>query len=410
MAAIAGLRGTGDWGTDERPKNFRETILWLDPNGQSPMQALMSKMGMESTDDPEFAWWEEKMQHVRLQVNGAVNNAATTITVDAGATGTLDQGFTGALAAVAGDIFIVETAGGIMLGEQVLVTADPTTDTGLTVTRGFAGSTAAAIPDNSYLLKIGSVYAEGTRSPKASTRNPVKLRNFAQIFKKTYEVTETTRVTRARTGDPIRNDKHRKMFDMMRDMEMQMIYGRASETTGSNGKPQRTTAGLLSFLTTHRTTFGDGTGGTTNFTEDNLIDFFAQVFNYDGQGAGNERMAFVGNTALTAINKLARNSSSTRINFDKQMTVVYGMNFTKWTLPQGDIYFKTHPLFNIHPELSKAMMVINPKGIKERPLRKMTFKDNVQENDADTMKGQWIAETGIEVNHEETMAFAGGIE
>ena len=25
--AIAGMRGTGDWGVDERPKNFREFIL-----------------------------------------------------------------------------------------------------------------------------------------------------------------------------------------------------------------------------------------------------------------------------------------------------------------------------------------------------------------------------------------------
>ena len=27
MFPVAGLRGTGDWGTDERPKNFRESIL-----------------------------------------------------------------------------------------------------------------------------------------------------------------------------------------------------------------------------------------------------------------------------------------------------------------------------------------------------------------------------------------------
>lgn len=26
--AVAGLRGTGDWAMDERPKNFREMILW----------------------------------------------------------------------------------------------------------------------------------------------------------------------------------------------------------------------------------------------------------------------------------------------------------------------------------------------------------------------------------------------
>ena len=47
--AFAGLRGTGDWGTDERPKNFRERILWLDPNGMTPLTGLMSMMGKEST-------------------------------------------------------------------------------------------------------------------------------------------------------------------------------------------------------------------------------------------------------------------------------------------------------------------------------------------------------------------------
>lgn len=56
MPAIAGLRGTGDWGADERPKNFREYILWRDPNGMAPLTALLSKMGSESTDDPEFSW------------------------------------------------------------------------------------------------------------------------------------------------------------------------------------------------------------------------------------------------------------------------------------------------------------------------------------------------------------------
>ena len=56
MTAIAGLRGTGDWATDERPKNFREMILWRRPNGKAPLTALMAKMKSEATNDPEFAW------------------------------------------------------------------------------------------------------------------------------------------------------------------------------------------------------------------------------------------------------------------------------------------------------------------------------------------------------------------
>ncbi|ATB52648.1 putative major capsid protein [Vibrio phage vB_VspS_VS-ABTNL-3] len=397
MATIAGLRGTGDWGADERPKNFRETILFLEPNGMSPLQALLSKMGSESTDDPEFNWWEEKLTHIRLQVGTEAAAGVTTLVIKAGTT---------ALDAVAGDLLMVESAGGMWANEIVMVTDNPTVATALKVTRGAAGTTAATITADSYITKIGNAFAEGTLSPKATTRNPTKLKNYCQIFKTTYEITETAKVTKSRTGPVMEKDKKRKLFDIMRDMEMASIYGGASETVGANGKPLRTTGGLLSHITTHRTQFGSG--GTT-LSEDNLIDFFSQVFNFDGQGAGNERLAFVGNTALTAINKLARDSSSTRINFDKEMTMVYGMNFTKWTLPQGTIYFKTHPLFNIHPELSKAMMVINPKGIKERPLRKLKFKDNVQAPDADYQKGQWIAETGFEFNHEETMAFAGGI-
>jgi hypothetical protein len=56
MAAVAGLRGTGDWGTDERPKDFREYILWRNPNGGTPITGLMSKTGKDKTTDPEFAW------------------------------------------------------------------------------------------------------------------------------------------------------------------------------------------------------------------------------------------------------------------------------------------------------------------------------------------------------------------
>jgi hypothetical protein len=40
MSGIAGLRGTGDFGTDERPKGFREGILFFNPNGEAPIFAL----------------------------------------------------------------------------------------------------------------------------------------------------------------------------------------------------------------------------------------------------------------------------------------------------------------------------------------------------------------------------------
>jgi hypothetical protein len=49
-----GMRGTGDWVTDERPKNFREGILYLWPNGQAPLTAMLGRLKSEKVDDPEF--------------------------------------------------------------------------------------------------------------------------------------------------------------------------------------------------------------------------------------------------------------------------------------------------------------------------------------------------------------------
>jgi hypothetical protein len=47
MSGIAGLRGTGDWGTDERPKSFHEGILRFNPNGTAPIFALSSRQRNE---------------------------------------------------------------------------------------------------------------------------------------------------------------------------------------------------------------------------------------------------------------------------------------------------------------------------------------------------------------------------
>ena len=99
--AFAGLRGTGNWGTDERPKSFREMILWLNPNGNAPIFCMTSAAKSEAVKDPEFAWWEEKLQPLRLQQFDATGYAAGSQTLIV----TQD-----ALKAVPGDIFQVEPA------------------------------------------------------------------------------------------------------------------------------------------------------------------------------------------------------------------------------------------------------------------------------------------------------------
>jgi hypothetical protein len=60
MGAFLGMRGTGDWVTDQRPKSWREMLLYLYPNGDMPLTAILSKMGSEQVTDPEFNWWQRR--------------------------------------------------------------------------------------------------------------------------------------------------------------------------------------------------------------------------------------------------------------------------------------------------------------------------------------------------------------
>ena len=124
MAGIQGLRGTGQFTSDFRPKNYRELFTLLEPNGNAPLNALLSMTSSEATDDPEFKNFRDELPARALVVNGAVNNSATSITITNNNAGTF---------AVAGTL-IVNSA----TNEVMRCTADSTATT-LTVERGIGG-------------------------------------------------------------------------------------------------------------------------------------------------------------------------------------------------------------------------------------------------------------------------------
>lgn len=417
MPAFGGVRGTGDWGPDERPKHFREGILWLNPNGTAPIFALTSKTGKgQSVNDPETSWWAEPNDLVRLQTSVARSNAAnqTTITVDSGDP-TDATGFSGnnthygsARNLAVDDLLMVEPGSdSANFNPEVLRVTSITSPTVFEVARGAAGTNRAAIPDNSFLLKIGNAHAEGTRSPASHSRNPIKYYNYTQIFKNTYEVTGTAMETNARTGDPVKNDKMRAMFDHARDMELALLYGHRNEDAdgGTNGKPRRTMGGLREFI--------PNTVLANNSTIQAFLDAVSPVFDWDSQ-AGDTRLAFCGNGALNNLNKkliAAEANGVVRINYDATESM-YGVKFTKFRVPQGDLMIKTHPLLSRHPLYTNSMYIVDMSMLKVKPLknRDTKFKDNIQHNDEDTKKGQWQTECTLMVDGGgRTMKYIGNI-
>jgi hypothetical protein len=390
--AFAGLRGTGDWATDERPKSFREMILWFNPNGEAPLTALLAKARKQAVDDSEFSWYEETQGINRVTINYGTGYAAgdETFVIDSGGLGL-----------VAGDTLMVEKTFTTTYDPEIVLVSSVTSDTVIVVKRAQSGSSAGSIADNAALLKTGSAFGEGSSAPDVSLRNPTKYYNYTQIFRTTLEETRTAKQTRTRTGDAWTNDKKRKAFDHSIALEQAMLFGRKYETTGANGKPLRFTGGVLSFISTHFTMF------TTTPTEDTLLAALYPVFDYSGEGSGDERIILCGNGFLNSLNKLARNSSSTRINFAEKLEKVYGMNLHRWTIPQGTFLTRTHPLFNQHPVFTYSGVVLNFAGLLYRPLNDTKFEDDIQDKGKDSKKAGWITEAGLELHHEKTMAYVG---
>jgi hypothetical protein len=396
MTFFAGLRGSGSFGTDERPKSFREMILWMNPNGSAPLFALTSKAKTEAVNDPEFNWWEEVQTICRLKVNGAIGSTATTTIV-------VDDG---ALELIEGDMLYVEPATELttFTEEHIRVTG-VTNDTTFTVQRGAAGSTAATIGDNVFLTRVGNAQSEGDLSVSSSSSNPVKYNNYTQIFKTPYQITNTAIATNFRTGDPKKNEQKRKSFQHSEKIEQALLFGVPFETVDANNgnMPLRYTMGLRKFITSHVTVF------SADPTEDTFLDAVYPVFDFEAGSAGNERIVFAGNGALNMLNKLARGTD--RIKFAETVKF-YGMELQKWIIPQGTLYIKSHPLMNVHPVYTYSMFVVNPSGIIYRPLkgRDTKLEKDIQAPDADYVKDQWLTEAGFEFHFERTFAYIGGFK
>lgn len=398
MAAVAGLRGTGDWGADERPKNFREMIMWRNPNGSTPLFALMSKVGKSSVDDYEFNWWDEPVTIIRLQVNKSGNIAAGETLIDvnsadpaAGATIANNWGVAKHL--TEGDVLMVEPADEANWSTtEYIKVVQVLSDTQFTVVRGQFGSSAATIPDDAFLLKVGSVFGDGTSEPKATSRNPIKFTNYTQIFKTAYDITGRASQTRLRTGDPLANEKKRRSTDHSKDIEFAMMFGRKSEGTDTNGKVISTTDGLRRQIPTNTTTIFSAT-----VTLDTFLSAAYKVFDWDTD-AGDTRIGLCGNLALNILNKMVRTDTNTEVSFGSTIKQ-YGMELRELILPQGRILLRTHPLLNQHATYSKAMFLVDFSALKWRPFRNRDtkFYDNIQQDGEDAKRGYWMTDAGLAV-------------
>ena len=418
MAGFLGMRGTGDWATDERPYNWRQGILFLYPNGSAPLTAILSKMGEESVDDAQYNWWTKTLASQRAAITGVYTSVNLSSAYTSG--GTAGQTIYFKMAEASADQFRV--------GHQVLLrdASDLTVDVNAKVTavvkNGASSYIAAKLleaDDNSSAgdlsncdtaLIIGNINPEGGATPDALAYDPTKLYNYTQIFRTSLEITRTAKKTRLRTADAYKEAKREALEIHSIEMEKAFLFGVKSENTGANGKPERTTQGVISCIKENAATNVFDYVSDTDYSgltwmqggEDWLDAKLEVLFRY----GATEKLAFCGSGALLAIQRLAKAGGQIQLT---PTSTSYGIKVVQWITPFGAINLKTHPLFSYETTNRNMMLIIEPPKLKYRYIDDTQFKKDQQDAGTDGSKDEYLTECGLEFHHPSTFGIFTGM-
>ena len=419
--AFLGMRGSGNWGPEERPTNYRQGILYLYPNGMAPLTGLMSKMAEEKVDDSRFTWWTKTLAQQGGTINGVFRNT------------NLSSAYT--TGAIAGDTLFVRTTPDVAtefrIGHQALLrlstnlNLDTSTKVTAVVINGASSYIACRLlePDvNGGTVKlnaadtirvVGNINPEGGPMPDAIAYDPVKYFNFIQTFRTPLSITRIARRTRLRTEDAYKEAKRESLELHSIEIEKAMFWGIPTENIGANGQPERTTQGLVNFIRQNVPANVDNYTVNPNFAgrswlsggEEWLDTFLEQFFRYGSM----EKMAFAGSGALLGINRLAKSSGQI---FLKSMDTSYGLKVAEWMTPFGSIFFKTHPLFSFDVATRNCIVVLEPKELRYRCIDDTHFVDDDGKHGISRLDGtneEWITDCGMELHFPLKFGFLSGI-
>ncbi len=381
--AILGMTGSGNWATEERPKDYYGQVAYRFPN-LAPAMAVMSRMKgkKKSVSDPEFKVFTQEEVPGYMLINNAAGYAvgATVLTVDQGA------GIKANTFVRKGDrLFNLRTS------ETMEVSADPDPTTNdITVLRGGSlGSTAVAILDDDQLVILSPAHEEGSARPKAIGWNPDLGNNYTQIIKEGWELTGTAAaISSLRSGPDPAAKRKKDAFEMFwKKAERMFFLNIKNERTGAGGFPNRSTGGIYHFMPAANVVTVGG-----NITEDLFLSQAEQWFRNSDTG---EIAIFGGSVAIQYLNQ----AMAKRVTFQgDSSTKSYGIKFSSWQTPFGIVHMNVHPLLKRDPLLRNDYFAINFEDLEMRYLEGRDLKHmdlKLEENGEDVKAGMWIAEWGF---------------
>ena len=399
MTTIAGFRNTDNIieRYKDRPENWAHTIAVNEPNGMALLYGATAMLKRKSVSSPDgiYHWWEDEIPAFRaaLGANLDSSSGAATVTV-----------VSGALKYRINDVLKVEET-----NERLIVTANPTIDTELAVTRGYQSTTPTAVDYdgslvNPNLMWVGGAFEEVTSAPPSRLWLSEEKYNYTEIERTTLSISKRMKSTMMRTGDNLKEAKRQALIQHSTALERKFWFGIRGKTTGSgNSTPLTTTGGIESLIPADRVFTPENGELTYEFLDDSM----RQVFIFGGE----DRMGYCGNQFLSAANQMCRYNSQYTISKGETS---WGMKVMEFMTPYGTLFLKVHPMFNLLPGVNPGTdgaqsyfgynsycFVLNIKDLSYMYMQDgdTQYQTNLQANDVSGITDGWYSDCGLKLMH-----------
>jgi hypothetical protein len=290
-------------------------------------------------------------------------------------------------------------------GENMVVNTVNLAANTIGVTRSVGNVPAAAMAIGDVLRIIGGSRAEGDVSRGINATLEVEQLNYCQIQRTSLGSTNTQTATKLYDGSDLENQAGKKMITHLKDIEQTLLFGQRGINTAIlavDGSTQykRYCGGILEFIRTNRLNVGG------ILTESDFDAFCRMGFRY----SKSRKLLLASPLIMQAINNFAKEKLVTIPEDEK-----YGLALREYRSPFGDVILANHWLLSGDVYGGYAILIDVDNCIC-RTLRGADGKNrfakrirNIQANDQDARKDEYLTEYTLQVIQEKTMALLTGV-
>lgn len=344
---VIGMAHSQTWGNDPAFKpTLSQTVLMRKPYGNVKLFPLVEKLNRGTINSIDYGFRIKNMYFPSLVVTDAVSCASSrqssTIRVDSTA------------GIIPNMLFVV-----FPYGEQVMVT-DVRADS-ITVLRGVGTAITQDIPAGTRLQFSGSGFEEGSLRPLTRHMSSEVMFTQTQIFRDSWATTGTVREMLTKDGMSVPHTNKQEAMSMhAQSLEMALLFGQQSNTV-FNGKPMRTTSGIIDYVANNAPQNIINVAGASNY--DDLCAIFDNFGDIQvGDSNSDTRLIYGDRAFVNAISNIGRRMG-TSIQMVTDSRDSFGVRFKNFYTQRMSFQIYEHPLFNVHGDSQGMALVVDPSTL-----------------------------------------------